>query len=333
MMESKNGLEDQKPCSIFHGVESCIGRILAREASVGQSSRIFYRSPELGVPFKWESNPGTPIDPPLEDRIFPLSPSPMMQSSGLPLPSLPDQQNRAKDSANSWSLRKMAKTKFIRDVINKKMGSLGKSSTTTRRKKKRMSSVFVRSSFSSSSSLSTFSSNSRVLDSSSAIDDDGPFGCDSLDDRIFSRASALEKFSGPLENGQTPASVPFGWELQPGTPKNPPENELIPPPSPPPAMQSLSLPRPKLLEDEEKDKNRSTWKRARLWRRKKNETNENAKNVEYSEASFRRSSSLSSFSSVSSKPSFNGSYLSCFRPWSISDYVGFARRKFKALMF
>ncbi|GER52612.1 hypothetical protein STAS_30075 [Striga asiatica] len=306
-----------EPNSIFHCDKSCIGKILPREASIGQSSRIFYCLPELGVPFKWESNPGTPIDPPLEDRIiFPLSPSPMMQSSGLPLPSLHDQENRAKDSANIWSIRKIAKTKFIRDVISKKMGSLGKWST--RRKKKQTSSVFVGSSFSSSSSLSTFSSNSHVLGSSSVIDDDGPFYCDSLDNRIFSRASALEKFSVPLENGQTPASVPFGWESQPGTPKNLPENELIPPPSLPPAVQSLSLPLPKLLEDEDEAKNGSTWKRARLWRRKK-------KNVE-SEASFRRStSSLSSFN--------YGSYLSCLRPWSRSDYVGFAKRKFKSLMF
>lgn len=39
--------------------------------------------------------------------------------------------------------------------------------------------------------------------------------------------------------------VPFKWEMQPGTPKNRPEEEdIIPPLSPPPSVLSLGLPKP-----------------------------------------------------------------------------------------
>ncbi|XP_050120184.1 uncharacterized protein LOC126597429 [Malus sylvestris] len=38
--------------------------------------------------------------------------------------------------------------------------------------------------------------------------------------------------------------VPFNWEMQPGTPRNPPKEEVIPPISPPPAVLSLGLPKP-----------------------------------------------------------------------------------------
>ncbi|XP_050219740.1 uncharacterized protein LOC126670118 [Mercurialis annua] len=38
--------------------------------------------------------------------------------------------------------------------------------------------------------------------------------------------------------------VPFQWEMQPGTPKDPPKSEILPPLSPPPAVVSLGFPKP-----------------------------------------------------------------------------------------
>lgn len=44
---------------------------------------------------------------------------------------------------------------------------------------------------------------------------------------------------------RTTEGVPFQWEMQPGTPKDPSLIEAVPPPiSPPPAVLSLGLPKP-----------------------------------------------------------------------------------------
>lgn len=75
-------------------------RIISRESSVGQSSRIYYRNPE-GVPFKWEMQPGTPKNPPREEVIPPPSPPPAVQSLWLPKPNCADQS--PKDSKHSVS--------------------------------------------------------------------------------------------------------------------------------------------------------------------------------------------------------------------------------------
>ncbi|KAI4376242.1 hypothetical protein MLD38_014027 [Melastoma candidum] len=42
-----------------------------------------------------------------------------------------------------------------------------------------------------------------------------------------------------------PEGVPFQWEKRPGTPKNSPAVDVIPPLSPPPAQLSMGLPKPK----------------------------------------------------------------------------------------
>ncbi|KDO43865.1 hypothetical protein CISIN_1g039989mg, partial [Citrus sinensis] len=42
--------------------------------------------------------------------------------------------------------------------------------------------------------------------------------------------------------------VPFKWEMQPGKPKEPPKEDIIPPLSPPPAVLSLGLPKPAIEE-------------------------------------------------------------------------------------
>ncbi|KAI3701694.1 hypothetical protein L6452_26956 [Arctium lappa] len=67
--------------------------------------------------------------------------------------------------------------------------------------------------------------------------------------KILSRYSSASQSSRIYYQNTTNEGVPFKWEMQPGTPKNPPQVEVIPPPTPPPAVQSLSLPRPKVDDD------------------------------------------------------------------------------------
>ena len=45
--------------------------------------------------------------------------------------------------------------------------------------------------------------------------------------------------------------MPFQWEMQPGTPKDPPKEEILPPLSPPPAVLSIGLPKPCIHDVEE----------------------------------------------------------------------------------
>lgn len=144
--------------------------------------------------------------------------------------------------------------------------------------------------------------------------------------------------------------------MQPGTPKILPENELIPPPSPPPAVQSLSAPRPRPHAGGEKGKG-STWKRAWFWKRrdgKKKETKKMQQEISFRyhenmevygsdeefDASFRESGSVSSLSSISplskgawrvskTRWNFQGSYFSC-GPWSRRDILVFTRRKLRS---
>ncbi|EXB54756.1 hypothetical protein L484_012856 [Morus notabilis] len=57
--------------------------------------------------------------------------------------------------------------------------------------------------------------------------------------------------------------IPFQWEMQPGTPKDLPKEEAIPPLSPPPAILSLGLPKPCINFEEPKPRSRSKLK---FWR-------------------------------------------------------------------
>lgn len=65
---------------------------ISRNSSVGGSSRMFYyyhhRSLDDGVPFKWEMQPGTPINPPPEEIVRPITPPPAFLSLGFPKPSI-----------------------------------------------------------------------------------------------------------------------------------------------------------------------------------------------------------------------------------------------------
>ncbi|KAL3628129.1 hypothetical protein CASFOL_027175 [Castilleja foliolosa] len=271
----KNDHEEQNSSSVsvLKGDEFCISRILAREASKGQSSRIFYRSAE-GVPFKWETGPGTPKNPQEADHIFPLSPSPLMQSIGLPLPNVDDHDHKTKKPrlkvAIITRLRKMAKKNYISD-IRKKMEILGGSW----RSKQQKGSV-KGSSFSSNSSFSAFSSNDCVV-----------------------------QYSGPLDNEHTKVVIPFWWEIQPGIPKNLPENKPLPPLSPPPAVHSLDLPLPRQHDGGQTSK-------------------------DYSSLSSVDSKSRGTWEVVKTGGRVYGSYLGC-NPWSIRDAF-VARRKHKSFI-
>lgn len=69
---------------------------------------------------------------------------------------------------------------------------------------------------------------------------------------ILSRNSSVGCSSRIYYNRSAGAGgIPFQWEMQPGTPKNPPpKEEAIPPLSPPPAVLSLGLPKPFISEQE-----------------------------------------------------------------------------------
>lgn len=72
--------------------------------------------------------------------------------------------------------------------------------------------------------------------------------------------------------------VPFEWEMQPGTPKEPPKDEEIPPITPPPAVLSLGLPKPCINKEQPKAK---TWLiMLRFWNKiKKNKESKSVKAV------------------------------------------------------
>ncbi|KAJ6355433.1 hypothetical protein OIU77_005928 [Salix suchowensis] len=61
--------------------------------------------------------------------------------------------------------------------------------------------------------------------------------------RVISRNSSAGCSSRIFYN-RSAEGVPFQWEMQPGTPRDPPREEIIPALSPPPAMLSLGLRKP-----------------------------------------------------------------------------------------
>ncbi|KAM0967051.1 hypothetical protein ACFX1X_023051 [Malus domestica] len=156
--------------------------------------------------------------------------------------------------------------------------------------------------------------------------------------------------------------VPFDWEMQPGTPRNPPKEEAIPPISPPPAVLSLGLPKP-CIDQQLHTNNKpptSPLHRVKFWS-KKSKTKKQRKNnlqhnggldkfdkVEFcsSDSEFMASSSsprnsssssLSSFSfskgqcsslrSTPARDSFTSSgHFSC-SPWKLSSFLTSAARR------
>ncbi|EEF29292.1 uncharacterized protein LOC112536885 [Ricinus communis] len=68
--------------------------------------------------------------------------------------------------------------------------------------------------------------------------------------KVISRNSSMS-CSSRLFYYRSAEGVPFQWEMQPGTAKDPPQEEVLPPLSPPPAVLSLGLPKPCIHDLEE----------------------------------------------------------------------------------
>ncbi|XVF70003.1 hypothetical protein PTKIN_Ptkin11bG0126700 [Pterospermum kingtungense] len=68
-------------------------------------------------------------------------------------------------------------------------------------------------------------------------------GDETFFNRIISRNSSIG-CSSRIYYYRSSEGVPFNWEMQPGTPKEPHKEDILPPISPPPAILSLGLPRP-----------------------------------------------------------------------------------------
>ncbi|XP_071909036.1 uncharacterized protein [Coffea arabica] len=290
--------QQKKPSSVLQSDGVYFNRILSRESSVGQSSRIYYRRPE-GVPFRWEMQPGTPKNLPEDEELPPLSPPPLVQSLGLPKPCV--DQPKHPDHSKIWFWRKIKIINRSRKVKNQT--SVGTDADVPGLNQNgqifqlgdQSDGDFVASSNKSctSSSSSSYSSNSQAMESTSNRKEsvEGPFCCSQCDNspildegdrkvyycrvhetaendgsmagnRILCRVSSVDQsFRSYYRSSE---GVPFRWEMQPGTPKHPPENELIPPPSPPPAVQSLGLPLPKLNSHEESAKTTNGFKLSRM---------------------------------------------------------------------
>ncbi|XP_059287903.1 uncharacterized protein LOC132041125 [Lycium ferocissimum] len=143
-----------------HGLQ--MSRILSRESSVGQSSRIYYyRRRGEGVPFEWERQPGTPKNLPKEDvNIPPLSPPPSFQNLRLPKPCFnddvdPQEMKRLK----VWLTKKIKKLHPLKSTFGK---SHPRSDHVGESDGEFVSSSFKNSSSSSSSSSTdSFASNSK----------------------------------------------------------------------------------------------------------------------------------------------------------------------------
>ncbi|XP_028778802.1 uncharacterized protein LOC114735285 [Neltuma alba] len=70
-------------------------RLVAKEASVGNSSSrvLYYGEASVGVPFMWESKPGTPKHPLSETSLLPpLTPPPSYTSKSKPNPRNPNKK-------------------------------------------------------------------------------------------------------------------------------------------------------------------------------------------------------------------------------------------------
>ncbi|WOH01203.1 hypothetical protein DCAR_0520584 [Daucus carota subsp. sativus] len=98
-------------------------RILRRDSSTGESSRIYHRSAE-GVPFNWETQPGTPKHPRREEAIPPPTPPPGARSFFPPIKPFADHSSKDDNSHamhKSWFWRKhWKKQQTHRDYFGRK---------------------------------------------------------------------------------------------------------------------------------------------------------------------------------------------------------------------
>ncbi|XP_023546389.1 uncharacterized protein LOC111805512 [Cucurbita pepo subsp. pepo] len=87
-------------------------KVIARTSSIGCSSRsTYYCGAAEGVPFVWETQPGTPKDPPPQDLLPPLSPPPAVISLGLPLPCIEKPKTRPRPTMKLRFWRRVKKSR------------------------------------------------------------------------------------------------------------------------------------------------------------------------------------------------------------------------------
>ncbi|KAF8035165.1 hypothetical protein BT93_C1256 [Corymbia citriodora subsp. variegata] len=90
-------------------------------------------------------------------------------------------------------------------------------------------------------------------------------GDKAFSERVLSRNSSVGH-SFRFYYDRRPEGVPFQWEMQPGTPKNPPKEHDLPPLSPPPAVVSSGLPRP-CVGCEDRTRERTSWSKLKFWKK------------------------------------------------------------------
>ncbi|KAG4113322.1 hypothetical protein ERO13_D13G216200v2 [Gossypium hirsutum] len=93
--------------------------------------------------------------------------------------------------------------------------------------------------------------------------------------RIISRDSSVG-CSSRIYYYRSSEGIPFNWEMQPGTPKEPQKEDVLPPISPPPALLSLGLPKPRI--DVVKESKVSKLKVFKFWKHGKK--NDNKKKID-----------------------------------------------------
>ncbi|KAL1823310.1 hypothetical protein ACET3Z_010088 [Daucus carota] len=261
-----------------------LNKIISRTTSVGLSSRVYYRNSNGAVPFKWEMQPGKAKNPPRKDVIPPPSPPPAVHNRWLAKHNrLPDPQSFKESSSLSrlrfWkkrskkiiNVRKIEERRSVHvtgGVHKYETGEFGDSDGefTGSGNDSRSSPSMSSSSSNSNSSLhlSRFATPWNVTDvlqieeHSQTYDEQGQrTACANENDGALfktnlSRNSTINQSSRLFY--QNPGSVPFKWEKLPGTSKNPAKEETVPPPSPPPAVQSLGLSTPRVRFQPEKPK-------------------------------------------------------------------------------
>lgn len=84
--------------------------------------------------------------------------------------------------------------------------------------------------------------------------------------KIISRASSVG-LSSRVYYRNSNGAVPFKWEMQPGKAKNPPRKDVIPPPSPPPAVQNRWLAKHNRLPNPQSYKESSSLSKLRFWKK------------------------------------------------------------------
>ncbi|CAL1415098.1 unnamed protein product [Linum trigynum] len=109
-MEFDRRAETRSTSSVLHGDETFYNRVISRDSSTSSvrcpSGRVFYyRSAAEGVPFNWETQPGTPKNnPPKEESIPPITPPPAVLSLSLPKPSINHQAGAGYHNARKLKL-------------------------------------------------------------------------------------------------------------------------------------------------------------------------------------------------------------------------------------